>query len=106
MAMPVAGSPGREVLQALYERLETGRAVEPGDIDGEIRLGADGRDRLAGDQMEMFKGGKVEIKTRKKLVEPRTEAQKAYVRNLFDNELAFGIGPPAPARPISPSPSA
>ena len=35
----------------------------------------------------------VEIKTRKKLVEPRTEAQKAYVEALFKNELSFGIGP-------------
>ena len=43
--------------------------------------------------MEMFEGGPVEIKTRKKLVEPRTDAQKAYVRSLFENELAFGIGP-------------
>ena len=43
--------------------------------------------------MELFKGGKVEIKTRKKLVEPRTDAQKAYVQNLFNNEMAFGIGP-------------
>jgi hypothetical protein len=36
----------------------------------------------------------VEIKTRKKMVEPRTAAQKAYVKSLFKNELAFGIGPP------------
>jgi phosphate starvation-inducible PhoH-like protein len=43
--------------------------------------------------MEMFRGGAVEIKTRKKLVEPRTEAQKAYVEALFKNELCFGIGP-------------
>ncbi len=35
----------------------------------------------------------VEIKTRKKTVEPRTAAQKAYVQALFENELAFGIGP-------------
>jgi phosphate starvation-inducible PhoH-like protein len=35
----------------------------------------------------------VEIKTRKKLIEPRTDAQKAYVQSLFDNALAFGIGP-------------
>ncbi len=41
----------------------------------------------------MFQGGAVEIKTRKKTVEPRTEMQKAYVRALFENELAFGIGP-------------
>ncbi|MEM7653646.1 MAG: trimethylamine methyltransferase family protein, partial [Pseudomonadota bacterium] len=47
----------------------------------------------AGDQMELFQGGKVEIKTRKKTVEPRTDAQKAYVKSLFENELAFGIGP-------------
>jgi len=43
--------------------------------------------------MEMFRSGVVEIKTRKKLVEPRTEAQKAYVEALFKNELSFGIGP-------------
>jgi len=41
----------------------------------------------------MFRSGAVEIKTRKKLVEPRTEAQKAYVEALFKNELSFGIGP-------------
>jgi phosphate starvation-inducible PhoH-like protein len=43
--------------------------------------------------MELFQGGRIELKTRKKTVEPRTEAQKAYVRTLFENELAFGIGP-------------
>ena len=41
----------------------------------------------------MFQSGRVEIRTRKKQVEPRTEAQKAYVRHLFQHELAFGIGP-------------
>jgi phosphate starvation-inducible PhoH-like protein len=48
-----------------------------------------------GDQIELFKGetARVEIKTRKKLVEPRTDAQKAYVKSLFAHELAFGIGP-------------
>ncbi|WP_323779794.1 PhoH family protein [Thalassovita sp.] len=83
------------VLQALYERLEAGREVENGDIDREIRMGASETETGSrdGDQLEMFRGGKVEIKTRKKLVEPRTEAQKAYVQSLFNNELAFGIGP-------------
>ncbi|WP_080456611.1 PhoH family protein [Roseovarius sp. A-2] len=84
-----------EVLGALYERLESGKSVESGDVDRELRMGGDegesGSDE--GDQLEMFKGGAVEIKTRKKLVEPRTDAQKAYVRSLFAHELAFGIGP-------------
>ncbi|MCK0141727.1 PhoH family protein [Aliiroseovarius sp. F20344] len=84
-----------EVLRALYERLEAGKAVEPGDIDAEIRMGGtqDGTGTRDGDQMEMFKGSAVEIKTRKKTIEPRTDAQKAYVQSLFNKELAFGIGP-------------
>ncbi|WP_164661842.1 PhoH family protein [Tropicibacter sp. Alg240-R139] len=84
-----------EVMQALYDRLQAGRTVEPGDIDRELRMGNATEDTGTrdGNQLEMFKGGKVEIKTRKKLVEPRTDAQKAYVQSLFENELAFGIGP-------------
>jgi len=84
-----------DVLHALYQRLESGKAVESADVDRELRMDpktveTDTRD---GDQLEMFKGGRVEIKTRKKLVEPRTDAQKAYVQSLFGHELAFGIGP-------------
>jgi phosphate starvation-inducible PhoH-like protein len=80
------------VLGALYERLETGRHVDPADVDRELRMdSATGAD--AADQMEMFRGGRVEIRTRKKTVEPRTDAQKAYVQSLFSNELGFGIGP-------------
>ncbi len=86
---------GQDVLQALYQRLEAGRSVGMGDVDRELRMGNSEKDTVPqrGDQMEMFKGGDVEIKTRKKVIEPRTEAQKAYVQNLFKNELAFGIGP-------------
>ncbi|SLN72963.1 PhoH family protein [Ruegeria meonggei] len=84
-----------EVLQSLYTRLEGGRDVEAADVDRELRMGGaeKGTGTRDGDQLEMFKGGTVEIKTRKKLVEPRTDAQKAYVQSLFNNELAFGIGP-------------
>ena len=82
-----------EVLTNLYERLESGKHVEMADIDREIRMGNDDVGGRETDQLEMFKGGQVEIKTRKKLVEPRTDAQKAYVKSLFSNELAFGIGP-------------
>ena len=84
------------VLRGLYQRLEGGRSVDPGDVDREIRM----RDGLAAGieakelpQMELFTGAKLEIKTRKKPVEPRTAAQKAYVESLMKNELAFGIGP-------------
>ncbi|WP_192931204.1 PhoH family protein [Gemmobacter serpentinus] len=83
------------VLRALYARLEAGRAVNAGDIEGAIRMGTPMPDlsRAGGEQIEMFTPGSVELRTRKKPIEPRTEAQKAYVANLFANELGFGIGP-------------
>jgi len=80
-----------DTLNALYQRLESGKSVGAAEIDREIRMG--GEEAGEAEQMEMFQGGPVEIKTRKKLVEPRTEAQKSYVRSLFEHELAFGIGP-------------
>lgn len=89
-----------EILAALYARLEAGRPLDPGEIDAAIRLsdrplsgpaGAGGD--LAGAQMELFRGGRIELRTRRKTVEPRTEAQRAYVAALMRNELNFGIGP-------------
>ena len=76
-------------------RLEGGRAVEPADVESLLRMGGSEFDTGArsGDQIEMPIGKAIEIQTRKKRVEPRTEAQKVYVQSLFDNELAFGIGP-------------
>ncbi len=92
---PDARDMAADVLQSLYAKLEAGRTVDAGEIDGEIRMGrsGDGTGSRDGDQIEMFGAGRVEIKTRKKTVEPRTEAQKAYVQSLYKNELCFGIGP-------------
>ncbi|WP_370870526.1 PhoH family protein [Pseudotabrizicola sp.] len=79
------------VLRSLYARLESGRTVAAGDIDGAMRLGQSTLN-AEGEQIELFNPG-MEIRTRKKPIEPRTEAQKAYVANLFSHELGFGIGP-------------
>ncbi len=84
-----------QTLNTLYARLEGGRKVEQADVDSLLRMGDSDNETVArpGDQLEMPVGETVEIHTRKKRVEPRTDAQKAYVKSLFDNELAFGIGP-------------
>ena len=83
-----------DALNAMYARLEGGRSLEPGDVDAAIRLGNSEADTGTrdGDQIEMF-DGPVEIRTRKKPVEPRTDTQKSYVSKLFAHELVFGIGP-------------
>ncbi len=79
------------VLRSLYARLESGRGVAAGDIDGAMRMGRPVGE-AEGEQIELFSTG-MELRTRKKPIEPRTEAQKAYVANLFQNEMGFGIGP-------------
>jgi phosphate starvation-inducible PhoH-like protein len=83
------------VLQTLYAKLEAGRPIDAGEIDAVLRMGEGGGGApfTLDEQLEMFAGGKFELRTRKKQVEPRTEAQKAYVKNLFQHEMAFGIGP-------------
>ena len=83
-----AASEAHDVLRNLYERLENGKSVEFCDIDRALRMNPENDN-----QLEMFSKSSVEIKTRKKAVEPRTDAQKAYVHSLMENELAFGIGP-------------
>ena len=80
------------VLRSLYARLESGRGVAAGDIDGALRMGRPVGESEAAEQIELFSTG-MELRTRKKPIEPRTEAQKAYVANLFQHELGFGIGP-------------
>ena len=84
-----------QVLRGLYARLEQGRPVEMPEVEAGLRMGVEQTPETLtpAEQLEMFKAGTVELRTRKKTVEPRTEAQKEYVRNLFANELAFGIGP-------------
>jgi phosphate starvation-inducible PhoH-like protein len=89
---PSARAATETVLRTLYARLESGRPVQPADVAAALRMPV-GDAPAGGDQMEMFGAAPVEIRTRKKPVEPRTDAQRLYVQNLFASELAFGIGP-------------
>ncbi len=85
-----------QVLRALYARLEQGRPVGLPEVDAALRMGPDPifeRPANPSEQLEMFKSGPIELRTRKKTIEPRTDGQKDYVRALFANEMAFGIGP-------------
>ena len=83
------------ILNELYQRLEGGRDIEPADFERAVRVLDEDRDGETSpeNQLEMFGGGHIEIKTRKKTVEPRTIAQKDYVKALHRHELSFGIGP-------------
>ena len=90
---PASRDRAAEALNALYARAEGGRGVEPALVDAELRMGGSDGGTRDGHQMELLPRGALEIRTRKKTVEPRTEAQRAYVEALHRHELAFGIGP-------------
>ncbi|MFL2795880.1 MAG: PhoH family protein [Paracoccaceae bacterium] len=93
----ISRSAGKIVLEVLYTRLENGKTLDSGDLDRELRVFSGGKslefDTQMGDQVEMVKKSNFEIKTRKKTIEPRTNAQRAFAASLLKNELAFGIGP-------------
>ncbi len=83
-------------LEALYGRLEQGRGLEQGDIDAAIRMGGaagEPAEPMRGHQFDMFPGGRMEIRTRRRVIEPRSQTQRAYVADLFRHEMVFGIGP-------------
>lgn len=81
---------GRLILESLYGRLERGQALEPGDVEGAIRM-VQGAKR--GDDTEANLRGELAIPTRKKRVTPRSTGQAEYIRLLYEHELTFAIGP-------------
>ena len=93
----ISRSAGKMVLEVLYTRLENGKSLDSGDLDRELRGFTGGEsleyDTQMDDQVEMVKKSNFEIKTRKKTIEPRTNAQIAFASSLMKSELVFGIGP-------------
>ena len=83
------------VLKGFYLRLEEKKGLDSLDIEAELRnLNSNGLKTLEDNNGTKLIGESgFGIKTRKKLVVPRTQAQKNYVKALFENDLVFGIGP-------------
>lgn len=84
----------RQVLDTLWERLQSGQPVTPGEVDGAIRLAETEVSQLTLPTLET-KGrfSPAQISTRRKTVVARTAAQDAYIRAFDRADLVFGIGP-------------
>ena len=81
---------GLKILDVLYYRSLNGKSVSETEIDATLRQ----IDNLGKLNKNLQKNTpSYEIKTRKKIVEPRTEAQKKYIKSFINNEMVFGIGP-------------
>ncbi len=73
------------VLRRLYERLSAGQAIASDDVRAAAKL-------RQGDPAQKGETG-VSIKTPKRLISPRTAAQRAYMEALSGADLNFGVGP-------------
>jgi phosphate starvation-inducible PhoH-like protein len=74
------------VLNELYRRAAEGHDIDDAEVDGVIRL-------ISTLPVQEAKEPAPEIRTRRKVVRPRSAGQKKYLKALEDNELVFGIGP-------------
>ena len=86
---------GEKALRSLYDLLEHDKRLEPEDVDAAVRFEPLFGSDLSESGKTRISSGKegVQIKTRRRMVEPRTEAQEEYARALIGNPMVFGIGP-------------
>ncbi|MFN0265179.1 PhoH family protein [Tepidamorphus sp. 3E244] len=79
-----------EVLESLYSRLRKGEHIALADVDGAIRVAS----RSGIDQKPLpGLSGLAQVTTRRRTVTARSANQDAYIRQLEDNDLVFGVGP-------------
>ena len=78
---------GRKVLLALFDKLRRGARIDLGEVEGQIRLS-----RAQTAALE-HQPGDVSIRTKRKVIHPRSPTQRAYMAAIRANELVFGVGP-------------
>ena len=92
--LPEACALSRLALDALYRRLEQGHDIEPGDVEGAVRIALDTESDLnkmvpeASSRLSM-----AQISTRRRTIIARSPAQDRYIRAMENAELVFGTGP-------------
>ncbi|MFN7173649.1 MAG: PhoH family protein, partial [Thermaurantiacus tibetensis] len=87
---PAAIARARDVLLALYGRLERGQQVEPADV--EAAIAATDSPSLEG-LLPGSTGETPAIRTRRKTIFARNAAQARYVEALASTDIIFALGP-------------
>ena len=81
----------RAVLNELYTQLKKGLDVGVGEVDGAIRM-AEAIVTEDSEPATIVDEG-TQIRTRRRVIMPRSPMQAVYVRALNSHELVFGLGP-------------
>ncbi len=87
----------RQVLEALWSRIQQGQDIEPQTVDSALRFLKDhtrkNNGNGNGNGLEDFTETDILITTKKKKINPRSPMQTAYIQAMKDNDLVFGLGP-------------
>ncbi len=77
------------VLKELYGLLESGLPIYPSDVESAIQIiSANDRTRLKDIFLDQ-----IYITSRKRIITPKSIAQKKYIDAIRNNDIVFGIGP-------------
>lgn len=83
-----------QLMQSLYQQIESGVQITETDIDAAIRLMPPVDDKKLKKRHGITEADTdVYIRTMKKTITPYTHVQANYIRALYDNELVFALGP-------------
>jgi phosphate starvation-inducible protein PhoH and related proteins len=86
----------RATLEALYRRLEKDKGkdmMDLGAVDAAVAFALNSPASSGGPDLSKFEDTSSNLDTWKRPVAPRSPNQHAYIRNLVETELVFGLGP-------------
>ena len=75
-----------QALRILYRRIQQGSPIDEDDVDSAVRM-------VSSPYGEEGSTDLLSIKTKKRVIQPRTPGQAEYIEALKSNELVFGVGP-------------
>ena len=89
---PDAAARARDVLITLYNRLQQGGRIELADVETAVAM----TDRMLAPALPPVDGAPdspVQIRTRRKVIQPRSPTQIRYIQHLHKSDMIFALGP-------------
>jgi len=86
----------KKLINDLYSDLERGKNLDERELDIYFQQVEDkkiNKNKKISDKEVNEKANFIEIKTQKKLVQPKSSNQNSFISSMLSKELVFGIGP-------------
>ncbi len=90
---PTAAAMVEDVLRDLYRRAERGEFIDGGLVDSVISMNSGVSGHGGFEQDGVVRLSNISIRTRRKTILPRSEAQARYMQALASHDMIFALGP-------------